>query len=91
MKIRILQAALSHMKTNACRIKGKALVEFHHEHYNHVMSEYGIPFTRARRVSCMEKSRMVDICSVIDAFLSTSITAISVILSATSNQIVASG
>jgi hypothetical protein len=44
MKIRILQAALSHMKTNACRIKGKALVEFHHERYNHVMSEYGIPF-----------------------------------------------
>jgi hypothetical protein len=44
MKIRILQAALSHMKTNAGGIKGRALVEFHHEAYNHLMSEYGIPF-----------------------------------------------
>jgi hypothetical protein len=44
MKIRILQAALSHVKTNTWGIKGRALVEYHHEPYNHLMSEYGIPF-----------------------------------------------
>ena len=43
-KIRILQAALSHLKNNTWGIKGKALVEYHHEAYNHLMSEYGIPF-----------------------------------------------
>jgi hypothetical protein len=44
MKIRIPQAALSHLKTNTWGINGKVLVEYHHESYNHLMSEYGIPF-----------------------------------------------
>jgi hypothetical protein len=43
-KVKILQAALSNMKTNTWGLKGKALVEFHHEPYGHLMTAYGIPF-----------------------------------------------
>ncbi len=43
-KVRILQAALSHMKTNTWELNGRALVAFHHESYAHLMTAYGIPF-----------------------------------------------
>jgi hypothetical protein len=43
-KVRILQAALSHMKTNTWELNGRTLVAFHHEPYAHLMTAYGIPF-----------------------------------------------
>ncbi len=42
-KVKILQAALSNMKTNARGLKGRELVEFRHDLYKHLREGYFIP------------------------------------------------